>query len=117
MKPGALGGAPAAFAGDDLEFPVRARAADDRLHHALGLDRFAQGIQRGLVEIPTRLMLARRQRIQRQFTQVVAFRVFARVAGSRCAQQRVQSAPQSSFLNGHVSLFGCWVEARQAKRN
>ena len=40
-----LGRAPAPFAGDDFVAAFRHRAHQDRLHHALGLDRIGQLLQ------------------------------------------------------------------------
>ncbi len=69
-----LGGAPAAFAGDQLEFAlaVLQRPHDHRLHHALGADRVGQFGQFLLVEYRARLEPARPDDVQRQVPQLVA---------------------------------------------
>jgi hypothetical protein len=50
VQAGALGGAPAALAGDQLIAALAAHADDHRLDHALGADRIGQLGQAGVVE-------------------------------------------------------------------
>ncbi len=63
VESGHLGGAPAAFAGDDLVAAVADRPGDDRLHDALGLDRICEVLERILANVGSRLVLAALQEI------------------------------------------------------
>jgi hypothetical protein len=70
----ALGRPPAALAGDELP-PARAeRPDDDRLDHPARGDRGGQLVQRGIVEVPTRLFGVRLDRRDRQHRQTVGDR-------------------------------------------
>ena len=51
MKPGALGGPPAPLAGDNLVLPTTVWARDDRLKHAVLLDRVSKLSQRIIIKL------------------------------------------------------------------
>jgi hypothetical protein len=67
MHAGALRRAPAAFAGDDLVLArlTQRRAHQDRLQHAMRLDRIGQLVQLGVGEMPARLVRVRRDLLDR----------------------------------------------------
>ena len=107
MQAGQLGGAPTAFAGDDLVPAVGDGAHDDGLHDTLGLDAVGQILQRLRLDVPSRLVFAPLDEVHRQFLQDAVNRLFLPVtsrwrrrpgAGS---QQGIQPATQPPFLARH----------------
>jgi len=104
LQAGELGGAPAAFAGDDFVFVVADGAHDDGLHHALGANRVGQLVEGFRMHIQARLITPALNQVNGQFPQR-AFRgtCLAR-GGSRGrggAKQRIQPPAQSSFFRSH----------------
>ncbi|MNS93027.1 hypothetical protein D3C72_1271800 [compost metagenome] len=105
-----LRGAPAAFAGHDLEAVRTQLAHQDGLDHALGLDRFGQLGELGLIHVAARLVLARLQLAHRQLAQhFTGQRLDHRRAGLHLAdralgpQQGVQAAAEATLLGGRLA--------------
>jgi hypothetical protein len=115
--------APAALAGDDLELVARDLARDDRLDHALRLDRFRQLGESVDVDGGARLVLAgaeladgdvaqafarhlrRRRRLQR-----------GRFGAAAPAQQRFQAAAQSGLARRHQAVsFSSLLSSRSRR--
>ena len=90
-EPGDLRRAPAPFAGDDLVRVLGHRPHHDRLHHALGLDRGSELLQRARVHARARLVLAGLQRDRGQGLQLALLDFLFLVRG----QQRVESAAEA----------------------
>jgi len=116
---GQLGGAPAAFAGDDLVTAAAVGAYHDRLDHALGADRVGQLVQLGRVHRHARLVLARLQLANRDVAQGFTGLGFGgRGFGALGAEQGFQAAAEAALLRGGhqwVSMRGgagrlrsCW---------
>ena len=97
-----LRGAPAAFAGDDLETRAVDRAHQDRLHDALGLDRLRQLDERRFVHARARLILAGHEAIQGDRLQR-----FTAGAFLHARQQRIETATQPFELS-HASFLAPW---------
>jgi hypothetical protein len=83
VQAGELRSAPAPFAGDDLVAAAVDRAHQDRLHDALRLDRGGQLVQRLLVHVRARLVLAGLQVVDAQGVLAPAARCCCRPAGRR----------------------------------
>jgi len=104
---GTLRGAPAAFAGDDFVGAATASvgagvlAHDNRLDHALCLDRCREFIELGIVHRTPRLELARHHRVDRQRAQLVAGQRLQRLHVRRArAQQCFQATAEATLLGG-----------------
>ncbi len=70
FHPRLLAGTPAALTGNDLKAIAADRTNHDRLHHALALDRVGEFFERLRVHVPTRLILATLDQIQREVLQL-----------------------------------------------
>src|SRR3546814_12924362 len=101
---------PASFAGDDLEGAVGQLSHHDRLDHALGPDRLGQLGELVLVPLLARLVLARRDRVDRQRAQVVVGAGFQRrgVGRGPGPEQRFQAASSSEERRGGKGWGGTW---------
>ena len=100
-----LRGAPAALAGDDLVLrlaarDVRQRPHDDRLHDALGLDRFGELGQRVLAHVDARLVLAAPQQIDGHLAQAAVGRL-GRRRGSAAPRLGRPAAPGGRWRAAH----------------
>ena len=101
---GALGGAPAALAGDDLVALARGErvldpAHDDRLNHAVGLDRSREVVEARVIHVRARLIVIRLELIDVDLDRRA--RRGERVG--RVGDQRAQSFAESwSFLHDRL---------------
>ncbi len=105
-----LGGAPAAFAGDDLIhlLVVGIDTDDDRLDETLGADRLGEFCQFIFTEILARVEAAAAQLIRADQT-LFALRGAARRDARGIANQRCETTAKTALLQGHVhrSLHLC----------
>ena len=99
-----LGRAPASLSGDDLvsldaEIGLAHPAHDDRLHDTLGTDGRRQILQRLLAHVDARLVAAALEQVHRDLLHGFAGR---RAMGfkDRCAEQGVETAPQTFLRHG-----------------
>ena len=110
---GLLAGTPAALPGDNLKAATANGAHHDGLHHALSLDRVGQFFQGLGVHVPTWLVFAALDQVQRQVLQLALVglhRLFFKRCDGRTTQQCIQSTSETSFLDGHgdsLSWLGC----------
>lgn len=111
FQSGLLAGPPAPLAGNDLVAAIGDRPHHDGLHHALGLDRLRQFLQRLRVHVATRLVLAALHQVEGDLLQLAAVGLYGfllQFGGTRAAQQGIEPASQSTFLGCHAgSLCGC----------
>lgn len=114
VQPGLLGGAPAPLTGDDLVAVVADRADHDRLHDAVQTDRVRQFLERLGVHVPTRLVLAALDQLDRQLLQFLLVDLdslrFQRADG-RTTEQCIQPTSETAFLDGHADSLSCLCSA------
>jgi hypothetical protein len=112
----ALGGTPAAFAGDQLIASIAERANDYRLDDAARGDRRGEFVERGLVEMTAWLIGMRRDvggsqhgKAAREHTRLAgARRQDQRLLAPALAQQRAETAAETAPLGGTTRSADAW---------
>ncbi len=100
---GNLGGAPAAFAGNQFIAPFGNRPHHHRLHHPLLTDRVRQFLERGGIHVTTGLVTATLDQVDRDVTEFAVLALELLVEADLGARQQCTQSTltQSSFLRRH----------------